>query len=401
MVDKVVEFPQGDVGSTPQWQRLLAIPKQGSPPFSNLENIATMLARSPDLHKQFWYDEFLGCVITSWGTPARPLEDHDASLLKHYAQTRGGMKKCSTTDCHEAIAIVARTDRRNECREWIEACPWDSTPRLVTMMADLFGADQNDYTAAVGKCWMISMVARVFNPGCKVDTVPVFESGQGDGKSTALEILGGKWYAVANGDITNKDFLMLMDGHMILELAEMQGFSKADVERIKGIISTKVDRYRRPYARITQDHPRQTVLACTTNRFDWNRDGTGARRFWPISCGELNLDYARNTREQLFGEARTLYLAGEPWWNVPVADHKRETDARREPDPWDEIVKDYLVGKNGPIHASDILLNGLHMLAGSIKRADENRLGDVLRSLGWDGTRKRMDGTQQRLWVRK
>ena len=395
-----VEYPPLERKDENHWPRLLTGNDKGIPN-SNLENIVLMLAHSPDLQRQFWFDEFLGAVITSWGCQPRPLEDHDASLVKHYAQTRGGMKKCNTSDCHEAIEIVARLDRRNECREWIQSCKYDGTARLTTMMADLFGAEQSDYTASVGRCWMISMVARVFNPGCKVDTVPVFESEQGQGKSTALEILGGKWYAVANGDITNKDFLMLMDGNMILELAEMQGFSTADVERIKGIISTRIDRYRRPYGRLAHDHPRQTVLACTTNRFDWNRDDTGARRFWPIRCGEINLDYAKTNRENLFAEARTLYESNPVWWDVPADDHKRETEHRRESDPWDEIVRYHLIGKEGPLHASDILIEGLKMQPGAIKRGDENRLGKVLRSLGWDGTRKRVDGTPQRLWYRK
>jgi predicted P-loop ATPase len=271
-------------------------------------------------------------------------------------------------------------------------------PRLAHMLADGFGADQNEYTQAVGRCWIVSVVARVMKPGCKVDTVPVLEGSQGIGKSTALSILGGKWFIESHESVMSKDFFGVLNGHMLVEISEMHSFTRAEVERIKGVISCQVDRYRPAYGRHTVDHPRQTVLVCTTNRDDWQRDETGARRFWPIKCGSVNLDYIRENRDNLFAEAHALYENGGVWWDVPEELQIAEVEERREIDTWEPAIQSYLLGKTSAL-LSDILLDCIEIELSKQDTMAQRRVGRILRAIGWTCRVLRDGGKNRRMWV--
>ena len=158
--------------------------------------------------------------------------------------------------------------------------------------------------------------------------MPVLEGSQGTFKSTGLPILGGKWFAEVHQSIDSKDFYLALSGKLLLEISEMHSFSKAEVERLKGVMSCQVDRYRAPYERRAADHPRRCVFAGTTNRDDWNRDETGARRFWPVVCGHIDLDWLTGHRDQLLAEAVYKFkkgaTGGKSRVNTPSANRTRD-----------------------------------------------------------------------------
>jgi putative DNA primase/helicase len=187
---------------------------------------------------------------------------------------------------------------------------------------------------------------------------------------------------------------------MLVEISEMHSFTRAEVERIKGIISCQVDRYRKAYGRNTEDHQRQTVLACTTNRDDWQRDDTGARRFWPIRCGVMNLDFLRNNRDQMFAEAVALYKDGADWWSVPAEMQRDEVEARRDVDVWEPLVDQWLVSRDRTqIH--EVLSECLKVDVSRQDQLVQKRVGRILRCLGWEVHVLRKNGKNQREWVRK
>ena len=228
------------------------------------------------------------------------------------------------------------------------------------------------------------MVARVFDAGCQVDTVPVFEGSQGAGKSSALRIIGGKWFTESHEQVTSKDFYLVMQGSMLIEIAEMHGFSKAEVTKIKGVISNRVDRYRTPYGRIAEDHPRQCVFACTTNESEWQRDETGARRFWPVATTRVDLEWLKSNRDQLFAEAVERYENGESWWDVPKDAHAVEVEKRREIDAQEPLVIEILNRRNAQsmVTITEILI-AMGYAPEAIKKTDSNRMGKILRSIGY------------------
>ena len=244
-----------------------------------------------------------------------------------------------------------------------------------------FGTTDEDYYAQVGRCFLIGMVARVMQPGCKLRNLPVFEGPEEIFKTSALEVLGGEWFLSNNENIQSKDFLQNLSGYWLVELAEMQSFSGAQQERIKAIISDPRDVYRASYARYSRAHPRQSVFAGTTNEQDWNQSTTGASRFWPVRCGAIDLNWLRRMRERLFAEALARYRAGEDWYQVPRERARTEQTLRHTADPWFERIQAFLeLVESTSVNAC---LEALQVKAENQTRRDALRVASVLRQLGW------------------
>lgn len=380
------------------WEQLgLALNDSGAP-LNNLDNVVRAIEADADLRGRIWYDEFLDAIVTTWQGPQRQWKDADDVLLQLYMQRHIGLNKIGVQTCHDAAMVAAFHNTKNECRTWMQGLRWDGCERLRSLMSIGFGADANQYTEAVGRCWLTSMVARVMEPGCKVDTVPVLEGWQGAGKSTALRILGGAWFTECHESVTSKDFYGVLQGHMLVEISEMHSFTRAEVERIKGIISCQVDRYRKAYGRNTENHPRQTVLVCTTNRDDWQRDDTGARRFWPVRCGQVDHEWLRANREQIFAEAVYMYSNGRPWWDVPVDKQQEEVEARRDADSWESVIVPWLIGQTR-VSTYEILLDCLKIDVGRHDAIVQKRIGRIMRALGWVQHVVKIAGRNHRMWV--
>lgn len=365
------------------WESLgLSAPSSGVP-YPNVDNAICILAGHPHTAGKIWYDEFHDRIFqTLFQDQAREWVDSDDIRIMQWIQRVMRMPKMAKHTIQDAVTNVARLRIRNEPREWMESLTWDGTIRLPHAMADAFGAAQNEYTAAVGRCWFVAMAARIFSPGCKVDTMPVFEGVQGARKSSALAIIGGKWFAEMHEDITTKDFKQNLPGKMLIEISELHAFRKAEINRIKGIISCATDRYRASYGRRAEDHPRRGVWSGTTNRDDWVEDDTGARRFWPIACGEVNLGFLKDQRDQLFAEAVHRYRQNEPWWDVDEALAAKEQDARRNDDPWTEIVLNWCRTRPS-VKVTEVLGMALNLSAYQQGKGEEMRIGSILRLAKW------------------
>lgn len=389
-----------ETGEIDARQQLDLVLMPNGTPIMNLDNVVRAIESDPNLRGKIWYDEFLDTIMTTWQGEARQWKDADDVLLQLYMQRHVGLTRIGLQTCHDAAVVAAFHDTRNECKDWLKSLSWDGVRRLSYLMSEGLGAPENAYTDAVGRCWVMSMVARVFRPGCKVDTVPVLEGTQGAGKSTALRILGGKWFTECHENVTHKDFYEVLKGHMLVEIAEMHSFTRAEVERIKGIISCQMDRYRKSYGRNTENHPRQTVLACTTNRDDWQRDETGARRFWPVRCGNVNHDWLRDNRDQLFAEAVHLFNDGGSWWDVPMDLQNEEVESRRDSDSWESVIGGWLWNQNRPT-TSEILSDCLKIEIGRHDQIAQKRVGRVMRVLGWRTVvTKSSHGRSFRVWIK-
>lgn len=360
------------------------------------------LCRIFELHERWqghiWWDSFLERVQTdAWGI-VEPWTDQHSSKACRWMQSVFELPTASSDRVHEAAMSIARDNQRNQLTEWLGALTWDEQPRLSALLSAGFGARDDAYHQSVGRCWLTSLVARAMQPGCKVDTMPVFEGSQGAGKSSALAILGGDWFGECHEDFGSKDFVLSLKGKWLIEVAEMHSFRRQDVDRLKGIMSTRIDRVRVPYGRMTEEHPRQSVFAGTTNRDDWQADDTGARRFWPVRCGFLNLNWIKENRDQLFAEAVAAYNAGEGWWGVPAADAAEAAEERRPDDPWEEVLSDYLKTDRS-YTARQLLADPLQIDLENQSQAAAARVARVLRRMGWESRAVRDSGAVVRRWV--
>lgn len=369
-------------------------------PHPNLDNATRILERHPAMLGAFWFDEFLGRVLTTWDSPNEPREwsDSDDVRLALWMQRTISIGKMAVGTARDAVTAAAMQNRRNECTEWLRAQRWDGVRRLHQFIAIGFGAEQNAYTEAVGRCWLVSMVARALNPGCKVDTMPVFEGAQGARKSSGLEALVGKrWFAEAAESVMSKDFFQTLQGKLLVEIAEMDTFSRAEVAAVKRVITCKVDRYRAPYGRRAEDHPRMCVFAGTTNEDEYLRDATGARRFWPVRCGDVDTEWLTKWRGQLFAEAVVLYDASAPWWDVPVDDARREQEQRRVSDEWESLFEQWLIGRY-EVTIGDVLGDCLKIDADAWDKATQMRASAVLKALNWNRVTARRGDKVLKVW---
>jgi predicted P-loop ATPase len=395
----------------------------GTQVLDNLNNARKVLESDKRLIGRVWFDEFANRIRTNLRFdammdfapgPGREWADVDDLHLMQHMQDRIGMAYVRIDTVAQAVRVVAMRNRINPPRDWMDGLVWDGVERLGAALHEGFGAEQDEYTAAVGRCFFVSIAARVYQPGCKVDTVPVFEGAQGLGKSRALRIIGGSdWYAECHEQVTSKDFYLVLDGKMLVELSEMQAFSRAEVTRIKGVVSCQIDRYRAPYERHASDHPRRTVLAGTTNRDDWNTDETGARRFWPIACTRVNQGWLSEHREQLFAEAAARFRRGEAWWDVPEAAAQAAQAARRPDDVWTAVVARYVetgerpgVGvslesawKRGEATIPDILASAIGIVRKDQGKVEEMRVSAILTGLGWRRVLRGPPTARFRCWI--
>lgn len=393
-----------------KWQEQRVISDEASMPFTpslsptgkpymNLDNVIRAINADPSLSGRIWYDQFLNKILTTWEGEEREWQASDDVRLQLHMQRAAGLATVSLEACQNAALHIAFANKRNECKSWLESLVWDGAPRLASLMHLGFGAEDTEYTRAVGRCWLTSVAARVITPGCKVDTVPVLEGMQGAGKSTSLKILGGKWFTECHESVMTKDFYGVLQGHMLVEISEMHSFKKAEVTRIKGIISCQVDRFRPAYGRHTQSFPRQSVLVCTTNQTDWHKDETGGRRFWPVSCGVVNQDWIRLNRDQLFAEAVSRFRAGESWWDVPAAEQEQQVEARREVDSWEDTVN----AKLNPARrytTAEILSDFLGVEVSRQEQVLQRRVSRIMTALKWEQkvTKAPGDRTSRREW---
>lgn len=228
-----------------------------------------------DLH---WKSSAL-VKLNEWG------ELDDAALQNYINRTYENLN--NEKILRNVIRKVANENSFHPVREYLENLPeWDKIKRAEWLFISILGADNSDYTKSITMHWLKAAIARVYYHGCKFDYCLVLKGAQGKGKSTVLAKLGGQWFNDSIFDINGKEALENLQGNWIIELGEMQAAKRADNEAIKAFISRRVDKFRLPYERRTEEFPRQCVFAGTTNLPEFLKDRTGGRRFWIVVCDD-------------------------------------------------------------------------------------------------------------------
>ena len=375
------------------WQDLgLALAGSGHP-IPNLDNVMRVLERHAPSRALLWYDAFHQRLFT--GASAREWRETDTTELVVAWQRQLGLARVTPDLAIVALAAYCRRAPRNALVAWLDSLAWDGTPRLEEFFPDLCGTPSDAYHRSVGKNFWLQLVARACSPGCRAQYVVYLIGPQGRYKSTAMEVIGGPYHTEAASSILDKDFYLALRGKLLVEIADLSSFRRADQEQIKALITRRVDTYRTPYARDVADHPRQCVFVCTTNEATPFADPTGARRFWPVACPQpLDLGYLHAQREQLFAEAVALYRAGVQWHEIPQEETEAIQESYRQRDPWEDDIRQFLAGLNGTyeVTTQQISSEGLHLKSDQKTRGTEMRISTILRGLGWVRMKLRVGG---------
>lgn len=285
-------------------------------------NILNILINDPALSGRIGYNEFTDRMTVFGGLPwaeqgdneTRLWTDADDSGLRWYIE---GMYKVSSTEAvADALALVARRNRRDSLKEYLNSLKWDGVERLDRMFIDYLGAPDTAYVREVTRKQMCAAAARGLRPGVKHDVMLVLTGPQGIGKSTMMSILGGDWFTDSISDFGGRDAYEGLIGRWIIEVPELASMNRAEVNTVKTFLSKTEDVFRAAYGHRSEAHPRRCVFFGTTNDHEYLRDVTGSRRFWPLEVGvsaavkDVFTDL-RGERDQLWAEAAAKYRAGE------------------------------------------------------------------------------------------
>lgn len=321
-----------------------------------------------------WYDSFYKRHFTDWyGTDdgavigVVPIDDSFVRRVQVWLMSiEARLARQSESNVHSIVLTFAERDERNAPRDWLKAQVWDGAQRLHELLTRGFGSADTNFNTEAGRCWFISMVARIMRPGSKVDTMPVLIGGQGLFKSSALRLIGDDWYKASSSSVDSKDFLQELHGVIVMEIPELHSIisSRHGAAMIKAKLSIEEDHFRLSYGRLVQTFKRTAVWVGTTNNRDWHTDDTGGRRFWPVHVGDIDMDWLRGNRAQLFAEALAYWAARldaldatasaserealdrsddevitlGKWWNVPAAEQEELIEAETFVHPWHETV---------------------------------------------------------------
>lgn len=418
-MNNVIQLP-GKEGM--KWASALTRTDKGTP-HANVHNAMVYLEHLPDLQGLMQLNEFTCTTLTTRSPPPlfrdgptlpgpypRMATEADYTAIQAYIQRLMGIN-FSFPVISQAINTMASSQGVHPVREWLSDLKWDGDCRLKHWLYTVFGCPLDRYHAAVGLKFMVAAVARIFQPGCKFDYVPVFKGPQGIGKSTALRVLfSDAWFKEdLHKDLGSKDAASGLVGAWGVELGELQSMMKSSIEDTKAFLSRQCDKYRPAYGRLEVVRERQCVFAGTTNSEGYLTDSTGNRRFWPIECVAADLPWLRDNREQLWAEAVALFRAGETPLYLEEDDVRRVAEEKQADnmlvDAWEKPIEEW-IQKSGTLiqdglHIHEVMVSGLGMANTQIKRADQNRAGSILRKLGWSVKVKKQQGRSVRLWVKE
>jgi hypothetical protein len=345
--------------------------------------------------KDLFHEKLLvgGEPINQW---AGDMSDDVIQMIRKIIRFRYGFdpKVENTRDACTQLCLEHQFD---PVCDYLEGLQWDGTPRLDTWLTRYMGAPDTELNRTIGRITLIAAVRRAFEPGAKFDQIVVFESVEGRGKSTAVEILAGSENFSDQNimGLHGKEQQEAMCGVWLYEIADLTGMKKADIESVKAFASRKVDRARPAYGRFRVDRPRRTIFFATTNDDEYLKSQTGNRRFWPVVTGKIDLEALRRDRDQLWAEAAAREAEGcsvtlpERLWQAAGDEQER----RKEGDDWFEKINNYIEMKDlTDVTVSDVLCDNQFIMRkpDMVSRADAMRAGAILKRLKFTRYHKRI-----------
>lgn len=370
-------------------------------PYSKVTNAVKVLSNDSRWKDRIRYNEFANTVDVDGEEIIDENETGIAMWLDRVYQL-----EMPTNKVAEAVRYVARKNQFHPVRDYLDDVYWDQTPRIDNLFQEYFGCGPNELYQEIGKRWMIGMVARIFEPGCKVDTVVILAGPQGIMKSTALKTMAVKdeWFSDSALDMRSKDcYQALSGGIWIYELAELASIRPRDAETVKAFLSSRQDRFRPSYGRNMVTRKRQTVFAGTTNEAEFLSDNTGNRRWHVIKCGRVSIPKLQRDIDQLWAEAVTLYRNNERWWLDASASEELEIIQQefRQQDSWEMAISSWLIRNDHAFTVWEVLEKAIGKEAHAQTKSDCMRAAAILRSLGCvKGKRKRINGKMAYPWLK-
>lgn len=290
---------------------------------NSVYNLNLILNNDPDF-RNFAYNELANRIQVTGSLPwERPegnkfWRDADTAQLKSIIDIR--YLPFSSRNHDVAFTKIADDRRFHPIRNYLDSLPvWDGTKRVEDVFIKYLKADDTEYIRTVTRKTFAAAVARIYVPGIKFDCVPVLDGDQGIGKSTIVkDLVTADYYSetLSLTDMDDKSGAEKLQGFWVVEIGELAGMRKADIEKVKAFLSTSDDKYRPSYGKVVESHPRQCIVIATVNgERGYLRDITGNRRFWIIKVHQKKQkktwSFTEEYRQQFWAEAKEIWKSGE------------------------------------------------------------------------------------------
>ena len=341
---------------TGDWKKLLRYQTRSTVLENSVWNEMLILNNDPDF-ANFAYNELASRVQVTGATPwERPIDnsfwrDADTAQLKALIDVR--YVSFSSRNHDVSFTKVADDRRFHPIRDYMNALPeWDKVPRIETLLVRCLQADDTRYVRTVTRKTFAAAVARVYRPGTKYDSILVLDGAQGIGKSTIFkDLVGDEYYSdtLSLTDMNDKSGAEKLQGFWIVEIGELAGMKKADIEKVKAFLSTADDKYRPSYGKTVESHPRQCIIIASVNgERGYLRDITGNRRFWIVKLHQdeqkKRWHFTKEERDQIWAEAKAIYKSGEKLYLEAdmIKEAEKVQQSAMEVDERQGMVEEYL-----------------------------------------------------------
>ncbi len=262
---------------------------------------------------------------------------------------------------------------------------------LLDKAAKRYLGTEKAFDGLLLKRFLVSVVARVMQPGCKVDTCLILKGEQGTLKSSFFQELlpEPSWFDDSLGkDVANKDELAKLHRCVLMEWGEIEkAFSKKQAAAIKHFLTQKVDRFRPAYRRDILLFPRASVIVGTTNKEEFLTDETGDRRFWVLEPKRIDLLKLQQERDRIWAAATAAYKSGESWWLTREEEQtaNQNNEQYRDTHPWQPLVEKYLVTaeETGETVVATDVLTTIKPEQDKQTKNDLMEVTAIMRKLGW------------------
>lgn len=330
------------------WLGELTVDKYGK--YENtIPNFELIISNDPELKGKFKKDLFNQREIiykpVPWSkiTGSFNYTDEEDASLRHYLEKVYDIYHA--TKCKDALAMVFNTNTFHPVIDYLDSLDWDGENRIDTLLIDYMGADDTAFNRHAIRKWLTAAVARVYNPGIKFDYILTLLGKQGIGKSTFFSKLGRTWFSDSFVGVDGNKAFEQLHGVWIMEIAELAGFKRAEIEAVKHFITKQIDSFRVAYGTKKSDFPRQLVFGASVNVDKPFSDTTGNRRYWPVTVtGFGEFDLSDMPVDQIWAEAKLYYKTGEKlYFDALIEEEAREIQARHtEEDDREGLIVDYL-----------------------------------------------------------
>jgi predicted P-loop ATPase len=333
---------------------------------------------------------------------------------KHFVQIactleKGGFSHIPSNRVRDIVKAAYLENSYDAALEWANSLVWDGVPRAESLFSKYFGVAESPYEAAVSMYFATAMAGRLLQGGVQADMVPVLIGGQGVGKTRsvmALAPLESSYAEIDMGNTKDSDMSRMMRGKLICELGELKGLRSRDSEWIKSWISRSSEEWVEKYEVYSTIMPRRCVFIGTSNETQFLVDGTGNRRWLPLSVtNPCDPEAITRDREQIWAEAIHYFkLIGVAW----KAAQELAQDVHKE----HMVIDDVMIERvdkflNSPVNTTkqgftiDEVCSFLG-LGANVPKKDQHRIGDALRHLGYEKVRKRFGSkVQKTVWQLK